>query len=411
MSPQVIRAGLVTALVASGLCASLGVAPASGADDDSCMPSIRLSLVEGAANVNRVRFMVEGCSTARYDYAIGSEKGTLDTAGGRFADGEVTVGCNKTITGTIDEVDGPGYDQETVTTGFLTPYAPKAPSLVEATPTTLRAAWVADVDACHPIDSFVLQSSSGASLNVVDAAATLTGLAPSTTYGLTVVAVNARGRTTGPTASMKTAAAPVVKPTEPTGLSASGIQPTSARLTWTTPSSAGTSPVTGYIVTVNGTSLGGVTGLFRDLTGLAPNTFYLATVAAVSASGPGPSASVTFRTAAAPSPVAPTPVAPVVPVPVLAQQTIAVQTAGPAWRSGKAHVVGALTTNAGTPVTWKATGAGVKSVKQTVKAGKAALVITLKPGRKSARVTITGSAPVTASHAAVTSSKRVTIKR
>lgn len=414
MSRTVIRAGLVTAVVTSGMWASVGVAPMSSAAEDSCMPSIRLSLIEGAANVNRVRFMLEGCSPARYEYAIGLEQGTLDTAGGRFADGEVTVGCNKTVTATIDEVDGPGYDQETVTTGFPTPYAPKAPVLVEAMPTTLRAAWVADVDACHPIDSFILQSGSGASVNVVDAVGTLTGLAPSTTYGMAVVAVNAKGRTTGPTTSMTTAAAPVVKPTEPTGLLVSGSQPTSVRLTWTTPSSAGTSPVTSYIVTVNGSSLGGVTGLFRDLTGLAPNTVYLATVAAVSAAGTGPSASVTFRTAAAPptvAPAAPAPAAPIVAAPVLAEQAITLQTAGPVWRSGKAHAVGEMTTSAGTPVTWKATGVGVKSVKQSVKAGKAALVITLKPGRKSARVTITGIAPVTATHAAVTSSKKVTVKR
>lgn len=420
MPRYAVRVAMVAIAVAvSGSVAPLAGAPTSGAVTGSCMPSIRMSLVEGV--VDRVHYMAQasdlpGCDMAQY--AIASTGGELDP--GEMVEGDVTVGCAKSVTGTIQEVDGQGSDQDTVTTGFLAPYAPTAPSLVQATTTSLRAAWAADFDACHPIDSFVLQSNSGASLAVIDPSGTLTGLAPSTVYALTAVAVNAKGRTAGPATSMRTSAVAVTKPTVPNSLSASGVQPTSARLTWSVPSSAGTSPVTGYAVTVNGAALGTVAALARELTGLAPNTSYTATVAAVSAAGTGPSASVTFRTAVLP--VAPTPTskptvapapapAPTPATPVLAAQTITLQTTGPAWRSGKAHVVGAKTTSAGTPVTWKARGAGVKSVKRTTKAGQAALVITLKPGRKSARVTITATAPTTATHAAVTSSTQVTLKR
>lgn len=51
---------------------------------------------------------------------------------------------------------------------------------------------------------------------------------------------------------MTTSAAPVVKPTEPNSLSVSGIQATSVRLTWTASSAVGTSPVTGYVLALNG---------------------------------------------------------------------------------------------------------------------------------------------------------------
>lgn len=373
-----------------------------------CAPTITLSKGPGIRELNYVAEAddADGCGPATF--TVGSNTNTMSP--GAVKEDVVDAGCATTVTVTIMQNGASDTDQET--TGFAAPMPPTAPRLVEATPTSLRAAWTANVDACHPIDSFVLQANTGASIAVTDAAGTLSGLAPATSYTLTAVAVNAKGRTSGAATAMKTAAAAVVKPSAPTGVTTSAIATTSARVSWTAPA-AGSSPITGYLVTLNGSSLGVVSATQRDFAALAPGTAYSGTVAAVSAAGTGPASSFSFRTAT-PAPTATArPTAPATPAPVTTPQpqTITLATGGPAWRSGKAHIVGAQTTSAGVAVTWSARGKAVKSVLQTTKSGQAALVITLKPGTKPARVTIIGSAPATSTHAPVMTKFPVTVKR
>lgn len=72
-------------------------------------------------------------------------------------------------------------------------------------------------------------------------------------------------------------------PSDPTGLTASNIQETTASLGWT--ASTDNVGVTGYNVYIGGTNIGSVTGTSANLTGLTANTSYSAYVTAVDAAG------------------------------------------------------------------------------------------------------------------------------
>jgi len=299
----------IAGTVAAAICimGPVAFAPvASGLEPPVCPPTI--SLAQGATPT-QVNYTVSasgalGCGIAYFSF--GSDGGQVDP--GDSMSGTLTVSCATRISGTINEANGFGTASAEIMSGIYPPSKPDAPALVEATPSSIRAAWSANLDQCRPIDSFVLQTSSGASLATTDAAGTLTGLAAGTSYSVYVTAKNSAGTSSPSTAvAMATKANPtlvVTKPSAPQGLAISNIVATGARATWAPPAAPGSSPVTSYIVTLNGKVVGQSAATAQDFTGLTASTNYTVTVTAVSAAGNGTAASVGFRTAAAtPTPV------------------------------------------------------------------------------------------------------------
>jgi large repetitive protein len=90
------------------------------------------------------------------------------------------------------------------------------------------------------------------------------------------------------------------KPGAPSGLSASNVTQTAANLTWSAPSSGGSSAITRYeIAGVGATTINAGAALSFSASGLTPNRGYTLTVTACNAAGCGPaSAAATFTTGA-----------------------------------------------------------------------------------------------------------------
>ncbi|MGO9828931.1 MAG: fibronectin type III domain-containing protein [Myxococcaceae bacterium] len=141
-------------------------------------------------------------------------------------------------------------------------------------------------------DVVVSPTMASAQIVVSGTSASVTRLSNGTAYTFTVAAVNAVG--TGPASLPSSAVTPMAPlpgvPTAPSNVTATpGIA--SAALSWTTPSSSGGSPITGYTVTITPPAQGAVitiSGTTASVTGLANGTTYTFAVAASNAVGTGP---------------------------------------------------------------------------------------------------------------------------
>lgn len=113
---------------------------------------------------------------------------------------------------------------------------------------------------------------------------TLEHLAPGTGYTITVVAVDAQGAMSAPSAPLELETATPAPPSAPSGLQASEVGEESAVVRWEA-STAASGEVVGYRVFRDGTSLGQTPGLEMTLEHLAPETDYTITVVAVDSHG------------------------------------------------------------------------------------------------------------------------------
>jgi hypothetical protein len=140
-----------------------------------------------------------------------------------------------------------------------------------------------------PFTSYAVTSSPGG-IVVTGASSpiTVTGLTNGTPYTFTVTATNAVGAGAASAPSAPVTPVAGILPGAPTGVSASAGN-AQATVTFTAPASAGSSPITSYIVT---SSPGGLTATGAsspiNITGLTNGTSYTFTVAAISAVGTGP---------------------------------------------------------------------------------------------------------------------------
>ena len=129
----------------------------------------------------------------------------------------------------------------------------------------------------------------------------VTGLAPTTTYSLTVVARDGAGQVSLPsTALAVTTPADTTAPSKPTALVASSLTTTSFTLGWTAP--ADNVGVTGYNLYRAGVFVGSSPTVTYNLTSLAPDTIHRMTVRARDAAGnlSAASAALSVRTLADP---------------------------------------------------------------------------------------------------------------
>ena len=189
---------------------------------------------------------------------------------------------------------------------------PAAPVGLTSVPTTttLALGWAPDGDGGSLITDYTVQcSTNGADWSTFAhpasavPSATLTGLAPGTTYRVRIAAVNAVG--TGAFGAEMTSTTAATTPDAPSGLHAAPAAG-GLLLGWT-PGATGGAPVTDYLAQY---SLDGATWLTAGhvpsalpsatITGLRPGTGYQLRVALINTQGPSPfSAPVTAGTAAA----------------------------------------------------------------------------------------------------------------
>ena len=186
---------------------------------------------------------------------------------------------------------------------------PSAPTNLRTgtvTATSVPLSWDASTDNVGVVGYEV--RGAGQTVPATGTSATITGLTADTEYSFTVVAKDAAGNVSDPSAALtvRTGTAPdTEKPSVPTNLAVTGATETSIALSWS--ASTDNVGVTGYDVFQAGALKTSVTGTTATVDGLTADTAYTFTVSAKDAAGnvSDQSAPVTGRTLPAPDSEAP----------------------------------------------------------------------------------------------------------
>ena len=197
-------------------------------------------------------------------------------------------------------VSAPGCDGE-VAAG--SPGAPADVTGATAGTDGLTLAWDAPaVTGDGPVTGYVVSRSGSAATQTLGAAArshTFTGLTPGTTYQLSVRAVNASG--VGPSVMVSATTEPPTPavPSVPRDLTGSyDAQADRLQAFWTEPAAAGTQPISGYRVYLDGNLVGplaaGIRGVALTRQGGFGDGQYVVGIAAVNAVGLSPVATTTI---------------------------------------------------------------------------------------------------------------------
>ncbi len=182
------------------------------------------------------------------------------------------------------------------------PTAPGTPTPSAITATSATLTWGAATDDVG-VTGYVVRSASGATLaSTSSTSTTLTGLAADTSYTVQVVARDAAGNESAPSAAVTFRTAEGTSPdtqapTAPGSPAASAVTDASATISWT--ASTDDVGVVGYEVRRStGGALGTTTGTSLTLTDLDADTAYSVVVVALDAAGnvSAPSTALAFRT-------------------------------------------------------------------------------------------------------------------
>ncbi len=198
----------------------------------------------------------------------------------------------------VDGFDGDNGDFSISLTGIAdvkSPTEPTAPQAGTTTETTAEISWNAASDnvGVEEYEVFVDGKSVG---KTSETSFTLNGLAGSSTYSVTIVAVDAAGNKSGASTVLSVTtktAADNEAPSSPTGLNATEIRTTGIDISWT-PATDNTG-VKEYKVYVDGVLTATVTGTTYSLSGLTPATAYAVYIVAVDAAGNTSDASTSLK--------------------------------------------------------------------------------------------------------------------
>jgi len=186
----------------------------------------------------------------------------------------------------------------TVSTLGNPPAAPTGLATTAIASTSIGLIWVAPTDTgSSAITGYLVQfkqssASTWTSGTVLTTTSTLSGLAASTSYDIRVSATNSSGTSVASsTLTVSTTAAAATAPSAPRSLAAASanVYSNQLALTWSAPSSSGTSPVTSYTVQQlsgqNWNTIGSPTTTSFTVTGLTASTSYSFRVFANSLAG------------------------------------------------------------------------------------------------------------------------------
>lgn len=181
----------------------------------------------------------------------------------------------------------PPIDGEPVDPDTEAPSAPAGLSAGEVTASSVALSWDASTDDTGVTGYTVLVDGESAATSGTTST-TLTGLAPSTTYEITVTARDAAGNVSDASAPLSVTTdegggEDTQAPTMPTSLAAGEVTASSVTLTWD--ASSDDTGVAGYLVHRDGVQVADVSGTSVTDSGLAADTSYAYTVAAYDAAG------------------------------------------------------------------------------------------------------------------------------
>jgi subtilisin family serine protease/chitodextrinase len=217
------------------------------------------------------------CAYGSGSYSL-TDGGTALASGGSFGSSEATPFC----------VSSGGGDT-------TPPSTPTSLSAINITTNSATLTWNASSDNVGVTGYNVYQGSTLLG-SVGGTSANITGLAEATQYTFSVTATDAAGNESGAASTTFTtqSTADTSPPTRPTNLAASNITTSSLDLSWN--ASSDNVGVTGYNVYQGSTLLGNVTGTGASITGLAEATQYTFSVTATDAAGNESSAASTTAT-------------------------------------------------------------------------------------------------------------------
>ncbi len=269
-------------------------APTGLAVTQTTSSSLNLNWVASTDNIGVVRYDA---------YKDGVLAGNTSTPGFLFTG----LAASRTYTLTVKAVDAAGNSSAasaglSASTASATPpadtTAPTAPTNLvasNATSSSLTLTWTASTDNVGVVRYDVYKGGALAG-SVTATSSTLSGLNASSSYALTVKAVDAAGNVSAASATLNastTAAADTTAPTAPTNLVASNATSSSLTLSWT--ASTDNVGVVRYDVYKGGALAGSVTATSSTLSGLNASSSYALTVKAVDAAGNVSAASATLN--------------------------------------------------------------------------------------------------------------------
>lgn len=234
-----------------------------------------------------------GSAITSYTVTASPGGATLSVAGLGATFTGLTNGTSYTFT--VVAMNGAGAGPSSQASAAVTPATvPGAPTSVSAVAGVRSAtvSWAAPSANGSAITGYTVTTSpGGGTVSATGTTTTVTGLSNGTTYTFTVTATNGVG-----TGSASTPSAGITTPDlpgAPTGLTATaGLK--SVSLSWTTPSSTGGRPLTGFTVLVSPSApsaIFNVTGTTASISNLTPGTGYTFQVYATTAVGDGPASS------------------------------------------------------------------------------------------------------------------------
>jgi len=241
-----------------------------GSQPDGSTVTINETLADGSYTFTINDSYGDGicCGYGSGSYIVSSGS-TVIASGGSFGSTESTNFCV--------EGSGGGGDTE----------APSQPGNVSASNITTSSAtisWNASTDNVGVtgynvyVDGHLVTTITGTAQN-------LSGLDPSTSYTVSVTAIDAAGNesSAGSVTLTTTAAPDTTPPTAPSNVTASNIAETTADISWT--ASQDLVGVVSYNVYMGGSLAGNVTGTSTSLSGLTANTTYTVSITALDAAG------------------------------------------------------------------------------------------------------------------------------